>query len=276
MIYTRNLIVLVGPSATGKTQGINALRKFLDGRDILYEPNSFTDARFILEEIKKDDRETGGQNHYHEWCEGVTTGHTHEHNEPDFGFTVTGQRIPTGMYRSFLKQLSEQRLQDRLYLAEWSGGVNGHPQDHPAGGVDYSFGRMREEMKAGTYPMEWTQRVLAVIHPWVPSFDKRTHLNNLRMGVNPSPEEVELGVRSWHLPPSAMELFHGDDFETDLRPYLESHGLGGRIYSVENGGEDELLPGGENGYAARLQATFETIFSGFGKEGQSGRRPETE
>mgnify|MGYP006876735445 CR=1 FL=1 len=267
--FERNLIIFIAPSAGGKTEGINRLRGFLDFHGLPYQPHSMTDARFILEEVRKDDRETGGQNHYHEWCNEQTTGHSHENNEPDLGFTVTGQRIPTGMYRSFLGQLSEKRSSDRLYIAEWSGGVNGNPPDHPASKVDYSFTRMRQEMEAGTYPLDWIKHVLAVIHPWVPNFEERARLNELRFGITPSVEELEKGARSWHLPPDALTLFHGDDFEEGLRPFLEEQGLKDRIYTVQNGGENETLPSGENGYAARLEETFQKIFAThIGKEGQ--------
>ncbi len=256
MKFDRNLVVFVGPSAAGKTEGMNILRGFLFANHIPYEDQSITDARSILEQIKRDDRETGGRNHFHEWCEGITTGHSHAENQPDLGFTVTGYRIPRGMYRDFTHVLSEPRSHDKLFFVEWSGAAS----KSQYGDADYAFARMRQEFKNGSYSKTWFSQVLAIIHPWVPDFDGRLHLNHLREGVLPTDEEMQTGKKSWFLPRSAMELFHDDDFETEMRPYLEAEGLGGRIYTIINGGENEFVEG-KIGYHARLLRTYEKIFA---------------
>jgi hypothetical protein len=259
MKFDKNLLVFVGPSASGKTEGINVARAFFNSHNIPYEDIPITDSTSILDQIKLDDRETGGKNHFHEWCEGVTAGHSHSGDDgdrPDLGFTVTGYRIPHGMYKDFTQELTAKRHRDRVYLVEWSGAVS----VNSFGDADYSFARMRQEFDAGTYDRSWFTNVLAVIHTGTPSFEYRKHLNHLREGHIPTPDERHRGGASWFLPDSAMNLFHDDDFEYALRPYLEQQGLRGRIHTVLNQGENEIVDG-EIGFHKRLQDAFDGVFA---------------
>src|SRR5579883_2215577 len=100
----RDLILVVGAFATGKTYTVELLKKFVSEHTIPFEESVLSDGNTILDNVRKDDEE-GGFYHYHEWCLGNINGHTHEHGEPQLPVIVYGNKILDGMYRDLFTNL---------------------------------------------------------------------------------------------------------------------------------------------------------------------------
>lgn len=262
--FQPNLLGLVAPFAAGKSRGLKAVKQFLTDHDIPHEPNVISDGQSILNALAIDHEINLGRNHIHppkdiddeallQMTEkNYREGHSHTSAKKDLGFAVTGYFVPGTMYLQFFDALSKPRDPNKIHLFELSGGVSGYPDDHPIALADYSFGRMIYEFGQGTYPLDWIQKMLGIIHPQVPGdFEGRVLLNNLRLEDVPTDEDIQTGDKSWGIPWAGMKLSWRDDFST-MEKFLAGYGLQNRIHHIANDGGPA--------YFQELDATLQTIF----------------
>ena len=100
----RDIIIVTGCNAVGKTTASNHLRKLATSYNIPYESKIIADSQCLLEAMEKDDREYG-LHHTHDWCETYKNGHRHDRDQPIFPFTVTDNLLPDRMRKNFFKKL---------------------------------------------------------------------------------------------------------------------------------------------------------------------------
>lgn len=253
MNFDRNIIVVAGQFATGKTRTIREIHSYLSNRDIPYTPLVLSDAAFIINALSEDHRVHGGIHHVHDGQMSLAT-HEHLWNEDGGAFTVTGQFIPDYMFDKFFIALSEHTPQNSVVLAEWSGGGNTNHQDHPASKPDYSFNLAVERLERGHYRTDWISHTLAIVHPVVRDEKDRIQLNERRRGIVPVLNEIQKGGESFYVPEPAMRITGKNDFP-DVTSRLERLGLQGRIHQIVNNGGDE--------YAIELHKTLDGIFQPF-------------
>lgn len=237
----RNIILVTGPFADGKTKLIGVLQKEFRTRGIPFEQKIISDSPYMLEAVSWDDRETGGLNHMHSE-NGRPEKHVHESGKAlDFDFVVTGYAIQKRMFANFFRDLSRPRFDDKWYFAELAGGVNIHSSDHPAYLNDYSYKMMTQELRSRAYENAWINNLAYVIHPEVLEFSCRIDFNNGRKKHLPTAEEVELGTDSWPLPDIVMKNTGEDDFSF-FQEYLVSRGFPQSwIENIPNGGNPEFF-----------------------------------
>lgn len=232
----RDTILVVSPSAGGKTEALNVLRQEALARGISLEFKPLTDAHTILDRMYEDD-EQGGRNHYHPWCPGEINGHSHDVEHPTIPFTYTGNEPAHAMLGDFFNGLAQLPYTGSLRFAEWSGGININEWSEPASRVDISFATCAEFLRKGTFNRTGLSRILAVIHPETDE-EVRFALNNNRH--LPTPEEIEYGTASWPLSDTAMRIFGRDDFAAVVPVLLEAGVSRNRIYTIYNDGDGKF------------------------------------
>ncbi len=82
----RDVILVIGPSASGKTHVLNLLRGEITGTfGLQHELIPLSDSHTILDRIREDDTR-GGRHHYHPWTRGKDTHDLfqHRHNIKTF------------------------------------------------------------------------------------------------------------------------------------------------------------------------------------------------
>lgn len=226
----RDLILITGASSSGKTTASNYLRELFVRHDILHHHNAITDAQSILEAVKADDQ-CGGHNHTHEWCT-TQNGHLHNHNQPIFPFTTTGNWIPDNMYENLFTRLINLPCISQYYFIELAGGANILPPDDIASSVDHSYAKVSRLIKNKVFPWQWVNRLAAVIHIVCRPALRREF--NRKRDI-PSGIEIDQGTASWINTQRALDIFGKDDFcESDLEKVFQSRGV--RIYHIENDG----------------------------------------
>lgn len=233
MKLDKDIFLVVGPSAAGKTEVLNDLRNACWLHQIPHVATAASDSHTILDRMREDDRD-GGSNHTHNWCESYSQGHGHFSGESTIPFTVTSNVIPDRMYADFFALLARLPLTNQLRFAEWSGGVNTNPREEPASFADLSFGRIGGKLFSGVYTNSWIPRVRAIIHP-VSDWETRFALNAGR-GM-PSPWQIAQGTASWSLSDAAMNIFGDDDFATIQHEFINR---GVPVYEIPNDGDQGL------------------------------------
>src|SRR6266487_4630805 len=169
----RDIIIVTGCNAIGKTTTTNYLREWASKQNIPYEKSIIADSQCLFEAMQKDDR-THGLHHTHDWCEPGDQGHVHDHviDRPVFPFTVTDNELPDRMRKSFFKKLAKLPSTNKFWFVEWAGGVNIKP-DSP---INYSYSHVKCMLEKGNIPATWLKRVKAVIHV--------TATNEVRFALN--------------------------------------------------------------------------------------------
>lgn len=233
MKLAQDIFLVVGPSAAGKTEILNALRNICSLHRIPYVATAASDSHTILDRMREDDRD-GGSNHTHGWCETYSQGHEHFNSESTIPFTVTSNIIPNLMYGDFFRLLGRLPHTNQLRFAEWSGGVNTNPREEPASFADLSFGRIARKLFDGEYDSSWISRIRAIIHP-ITDWETRYALNASR-GM-PSPWQIQEGTASWKLSDAAMNIFGEDDFEAIQHEFLSREVP---VYEIHNDGDEGL------------------------------------
>jgi hypothetical protein len=236
--FPRDTILVAGPSACGKTKTLNQLREELSLLGIPYDHIPLTDSHTIMERMFEDDSINLGQGHYHPWCEGDISGHTHEEagHEPT-PFTLAGDPIARNMMIDFWKGLRRLPQDGRIHLAELSAGVNINPDSDPASQTNLSFETLVNRLIDGTYPSVGLSRVRAIIHPQ--TGDEERLILNLQRSI-PSEREIKEGTASFVCSPSAMKIFGKDDFSPFFSTFItETHAI--PIYSFLNDGEPTTI-----------------------------------
>lgn len=233
---SRDAILVVGPSASGKTFLLNHLRKVItDVYGLPHELKSLSDSHTILARVREDDM-TGGFHHYHPWDSEKKLGHTHEIHPEIVPFTLAGNLIAHAFMRDFFIELTGLPRTGVLRFAEWSAGTNMNDRSDPAYLTDLSFATIGRLLMNGSIPSEGLQRILAVLHVSTNS-EYRWQLNKNR--TIPSEHEIAMGTASWPLDESAMRIFGGDDFNVGARSILQAHNIP-VIKTLHNTGEQHM------------------------------------
>lgn len=259
----RDTILVIAPSAGGKTEVLNILRAHPWLTHIPHVFKPLSDSHTIVTRMYEDDLQNHGRGHYHAWStkEERWNGHTHRNYtvDPDKPFTLTGNDVAHNFVLDFFEGLRQLPKTGELRFAELSGGVNTNDFSEPASKTDLSFGTYARMLRRGQFPKEGLSRVIAVIHTETDN-DVRERLNKGRM--IPSPEEIENGTGSWPLGPEAMKIFGEDDFY-ELEPLLQEMEIP-HIYTIPNDG-GILLREGVEYHIPKIQQSW---------EGATGRRKE--
>lgn len=236
----RDLILVIGSTATGKTRILTEIRNYVAMQSIPQKTAALSDAQTIVEHMLLDD-ERGGHNHYHEeWCHNASS-HIHDADHPpipefQFPFTVTSDVIPTNMLSDFFDRLQRLPHTGELRYAEFAGGVNINPTDDLASKADLSYERANYLFRTGVFPKEGLRRVLAVIHP-VMDFSLRLQLNRNRTLI--TNRELYEGTKSFVLSDTVMHTFGEDDAEA-LFPLFREMGIP-FMRTFRNEGTPEVL-----------------------------------
>ena len=190
---TRDTILVIGPSACGKTHLLILLRREIaDTHRLPHEFIPLSDSHTILDRVREDDR-LGGRHHYHPWTRGMDT-HDHLNNPEIIPFTLAGNRIGHAFIRDFFQGLVQLPCTGVIRYAEWSGGKNTNVREDPASRTDLSFETITRLMRKGNIPAEGLNRVLVAIHIETPR-EYRLRLNESRS--IPTADEIKFGLASW-------------------------------------------------------------------------------
>src|SRR5438309_360492 len=100
----RDIILMIGPFATGKTYTRQYLQSWANEHNIPYEEELLSDNLTILKNMEKDDAR-GGFYHYHSWCLGNTNGHTHSSGKSKLPFIAYGNEILDGTYKDLFEKM---------------------------------------------------------------------------------------------------------------------------------------------------------------------------
>jgi hypothetical protein len=228
----RDIIIVTGCNAVGKTTASNYLRELAALRNVPREDKIVADSQCLFEAMQADDK-AGGLHHTHDWCEPGTQGHIHDSDKPVFPFTVTDNELPHRMRERFFKKLTKLRRTGKLWFVEWAGGVNTNLVEDPASCIDYSFATVKSMLEKGKLSQRWLKRVKAVIHVRAEN-EVRCVLNKQRsIPFYAQPHEIENGTAFWQKDERVLCFYGRDDF-------LEIEGLFRKatipIYTIENYG----------------------------------------
>lgn len=206
----RNIILITGRNAVGKTTASNYLRERCVSSGLPCESKTISDALSLLKAMQKDD-EQGGFHHTHDWCEAIdyNEGHSHDRSQPVLPFTVLGNTLPDAMLRHFFTELSEIPQIDRIYIAEWAAGSNTNPENILASEIDYSYAKVKRMLQNDELHTRWLTQVRLVIH-LVASDENRYLFNDNR--YTPYLEEMLDGTASWRTQRKILQFYGKDDF----------------------------------------------------------------
>ena len=266
----RDTILVVAPSAGGKTESLNIIREIVGRLGLPQEFKPHSDSHTILDRMYEDDRENHGRGHFHSWVNDKRNGHRHRDYETDkpIPFTLHGNDVAHKFIFDFFTGLRDLPCTGELRYAELSGGINTNHFEDPASGTDLSFATYNQMLRLGRFPKEGLRRVLAVIHPETDE-DVRKSLNSSR--GQPTPEQIDLGTASWQLDEGAMKIFGRDDFFA-LEQLFQELGVP-HVYTLPNDGGRLLREGLE----FRIPAILESLHDVWdGGEAGRGHSPEYE
>ncbi len=226
----RDIIIVTGCNAVGKTTASNHLRELVTKYHIPHENIIIADSQCLFEAMQMDDLE-GGFHHTHDWCQSGIQGHPHNSDLPLFPFTVIDNELPNKMREHFFKKLTNLQNTGKFWFVEWAGGVNTN-QDSS---IDYSYARVKYMLEDGILSTKWLKRVKAIIHVTAEEH-VRFSLNKQRpIPFFPRPEAIEKGTAFWQKDEQVLRFYGKDDF-TQIKDLLEAHDID--IYTIENNGDD--------------------------------------
>ena len=232
MNTNKDIIIVAGPSAAGKTHALNIIRQLADALVISYERNVISDAQFLLKRVKVDDT-LQGFHHTHEWVL-ENNNHKHTKGKQEIPFTTISNYLADSKYFDFFQSLSQLPKNGNLWLVEWAGGLNKFEEKNSPLHYRYSFERIGAMLQAGILSTEWLQRVKAIIHP-VTKGPLRKRLNHSK--TIPTSEEIIRGTASWPLSENAMTLYSKDDFPNIERLFQKNNISD--IYHIKNNGTND-------------------------------------
>mgnify|MGYP001573080498 CR=1 FL=1 len=269
MKYARDTILVIAPSAGGKTEILNIIREDVGNRGLPHVYKPLSDSHTILDRVEEDDKDNYGRGHYHTWTLDKRNGHVHRNyrDDPMLPFTLSGNAVAHKFIQDFFYNLRNVPQTGELRFAELSGGVNTNGYDEPASQTDLSFAMMNQLLRQGRFSKDGLSRVLAVIHPQTDD-EVRFALNSSRN--IPTDREIDQGTASWPLSQEAMNIFGVDDFYA-LEPLFFEMQIP-HVYTVTNDGGTLLR--GEIEY--RLPAILRGWEGWSGGEGGRGRLKESE
>lgn len=229
----RDIIIVTGCNAVGKTTTTNYLRDQANLRNLPHENKIVADSQCLFEAMQLDDH-TGGLHHTHDWCITDTQGHSHPLDQPIFPFTVTDNELPDTMRRHFFTKLTALPKTGKLWFAEWAGGINTNPPDDPTSLIDYSYLKVKGMLQEERLPDGWLKRVKAVIHVKANS-DVRIALNQRRtIPSSAYPEALQGGTAFWKKDERVLRFYGRDDFD-EIKDRFQSVNV--PIHTIENDGE---------------------------------------
>jgi hypothetical protein len=207
----RDIIIITGCNAVGKTTASNFLRKWANRHKIPYENDFISDSQCLFEAMQRDDQ-TGGLHHTHDWCAIDTQGHSHDRNQPVFPFTVIDNELPNKMRSEFFTNLTKLPKNGKLWFVEWAAGVNTNPRNDPTFSIDYSYATINSGLQAGHLSKSWLIRAKAILHLLADNHI-RCELNKKR----PAPSSVhiktlEKGTAFWQKDEKVLRFYGSDDF----------------------------------------------------------------
>ena len=232
MDYTRDIVLIIGQNAVGKTTAFRYLTWVAEQRGIAYEPEPVSDFLFILKQALMDDLR-GGFHHYHNWSATKTGGHSHANGESTIPFAVTHNDLVECMQEDFLNTITGFPRFEGLRFVEWTGGINTNPPEEPASQVDFSFSRVSKKMQEDLLPVQWIERVHAVVH--ISAEMALRIIFNTRDSDDQSPQILS-GHASARRMPTVLNLFGHDDF-CRIEPFFQKAGVR-FIFNVCNKGDE--------------------------------------
>lgn len=232
MDYKKDLVLITGQNAVGKTTAFRYFTWIAEQRGIAYEPEPISDFLFILKQALMDD-ERGGFHHYHNWSESKIGGHSHANGEATIPFAVTHNGLVESMQEDLLKTITTLPRFEKLRFVEWTGGINTNPPEEPASQVDFSFKRVAKKLQEDLLPVQWIERVHAVIHI---SAETTTRVFfNTKDSDDQSPQ-ILLGHASARRMSTVLDLFGHDDFYK-VAPFFKKAGVR-FIFNMCNKGDE--------------------------------------
>ncbi len=227
----RDIIIVTGCNAVGKTTASNYLRKLTNLRKILYENCIIADSLCLFEAMQLDDQE-GGLHHTHDWCAKDIKGHIHDLDQPIFPFTVTDNELPNRMRIQFFTTLTNLQS-GKLWFVEWAAGVNTNALKDSSSSIDYSYATVKKMLLEGSLPDGWLSRIKAIIHLEA-DYPVRFALNQKRcIPSSPQVEAIENGTAFWQKDERVLRFYGCDDFSRIKRLFRKA---GIPIYTIKNDG----------------------------------------
>ncbi len=232
----RDIIILTGCNAVGKTTALNYLRTWVASQKIPHESRAFADSHLLFEAMRLDDQ-AGGFHHTHDWCAKNSEGHTHNLDEPEYPFTVIDNEMPNSMRINFFTKLTECQRTGKIWFAEWAAGVNTNPLFDPASLIDYSYATVNRMLRQEKLPTDWLERVYAVIH-LIANNSVRFSLNKQRsIPSSADPEAIEEGTAFWLKDEKVLRFYGRDDF-SEIEALFQKIGI--PIHTVQNDGSSHF------------------------------------
>lgn len=232
MDYTKDIILIMGQNAVGKTTALRYLTGIAEQRGIVYEPQPISDFLFILKQTLIDDAR-GGFHHYHNWSQVKNGGHSHTNGEATIPFAITHNDLVDGMQEELLTTISLLPKSEKLCFVEWTGGINTNSPEEPASQVDFSFGRVSRKIREDLLPLQWLNRVHAVIH--ITAGTNTRFFFNTKDSDCPSSQILSGQASSWRIS-TVLKLFGQDDF-SKIKPFFKRAGVP-FICNVYNKGDE--------------------------------------
>ena len=228
---TRDIIIVTGGNAVGKTSASCYLQKSVSSSKTYSTSNHIADSQSLLEAMKQDDQ-MGGFHHTHEWCEKGSAGHSHEHSEPLFPFTVIDNKLPNVMRALFFNKLVTTLPEtDELWFVEWAAGVNTNPG--PWSDIDYSYATARKTIEKAQRVSGLLGRILAVVHIQA-QMQVRCSLNRKRsLPSSSTVKEIEHGTAFWQKDQTVLQFYGNDDFY-NVEDLFKSQEI--PVFHIENDG----------------------------------------
>jgi hypothetical protein len=234
MDCTKDIVLIIGQNAVGKTTAFRYLTWIAEQRGIVYEPEPISDFLFILKQALMDD-ERGGFHHYHNWSEAKIGGHSHKNGEATIPFAITHNDLVDGMQEEFLQTITLLPRFGKLRFVEWTGGINTNPPEEPASRVDFSFNRVAKKIQEDLLPIEWVERVHAVVHI---SAKAATRIFFNTKDSEDQSSQILSGHASARRMPTVLNLFgHGDFYK--IEPLFKKAGVR-LVFDVCNKGDGDF------------------------------------
>jgi hypothetical protein len=234
MDYTKDIVLIIGQNAVGKTTAFRSLTWMAEQRGIAHESEPVSDFLFILKQALMDD-ERGGFRHYHNWSATKLGGHCHANGEATIPFAITHNDLVECMQEDFLSAITGLPQSEKLRFVEWTGGTNTNPPEEPASQVDFSFNRVSKKIQEDLLPIQWIERVHAVIHI---SAETTTRIFfNAKDSSDQSPQILS-GHASARRMPTVLNFFGHDDF-CKIEPFFKKAGVR-FIFDICNKGDERF------------------------------------
>ena len=237
--YERDIIIVTGCNAVGKTTASNYLRKLANLHKILFENCIISDSQCLFEAMQLDDQ-AGGLHHTHDWCTTGTQDHSHLPDRPEFPFIVLDDELPNMMRQQFFLKLTELPNTGKLWFVEWAAGINTNPPEDPVSCIDYSYSLVKRMFHDGTLPDGWLKRIKAAIHLEADNH-VRFELNKKRFVPSSARmHAIETGTAFWQKDERVLRFYGRDDF-SEIKGLFQAAGI--PIYTLKNDGGNSFYKG---------------------------------